>query len=288
MPYPVFNNLRIRFGAIVLLAMLPAIGLMIFNSIEQRRMVTQHAQQQAQMLLLHAIQDQEQLVDGARQMLTTLAHLPQLQTGGWENCGAFFSGLIQEYPQYANVGMAAANGDLLCSAVMPLAPVNYADLQWFQDVLARRSFTVGEYIIGRVTGVALLPFAYPVLGEHGEITLVLRGGIDLRWLNALAARAELPEGTVLSVMDQNGTVLARSLSPEDYVGKAFPEAAIIKAVRERSAGTAEIPGLDGVTRLYAYAPLSSQTSGNTFIAIGIPVETAYAEGMRVLTRNLII
>jgi hypothetical protein len=55
---------------------------------------------------------------------------------------------------------------------------------------------------------------------------------------------------------------------------------------ENLEGTTEMPGLDGVPRLYAFAPVRSGRETNLFACVGIPTSIAFAETEQILIRNL--
>jgi len=113
--------------------------------------------------------------------------------------------------------------------------------------------------------------------------------LDLSWLNHLAADALLPEGSTLTVLDGDGVVLARYPMAEAWVGKAVPDAPLVRAVLTgREEGTAEAPGLDGVPRLYAFRRLPvPRDAGDLYIGVGIPTAVAVADANRALGRNIL-
>ena len=176
---------------------------------------------------------------------------------------------------------------MLCSAVPLSGPINIADRQYFQQTLQMRDFGTGTYQIGRITGVPSINFGYPVLDEQGQLQAVVFAAVGLDWLNQLVADAQLPEGATFSVIDRQGTVLARIPDSQTWVGKSVPETQIFQAIqRQQGQGTATVPGLDGVTRLYGFSPLGGVPQGSVYASVGIPTAIAYAEADRALARNL--
>jgi signal transduction histidine kinase len=122
---------------------------------------------------------------------------------------------------------------------------------------------------------------------QGEVKGVVFAALDLAWLNKLAAEAQLPQGSTFTVVDRNGTILARYPDPEKWVGQPVPETPIFKAIEAQQwKGTAEVPGLDGVRRLYVFAPIAGLEGGGIVCAVGIPTAVVFAEVNRMLFRNL--
>jgi len=152
-------------------------------------------------------------------------------------------------------------------------------------VLESRDLVIGDYIVGRVTGKATLGLGYPVLDEAGEVRAVLYAGLDLDRLNKIAAKTRLPTGTTLTVIDRKGTILVRFPDPEKWVGKSMPETPLFQTILHQGEGTAELPGMDGVPRLYGFTRLGK--TGDAYVSVGIPKEVAFAPANHLLTRNLI-
>ncbi len=279
-----FFSLRFRLILLVLLAILPAAGLILYTAAHERQAVAEAARQGTLLLASHVSVQQDLLTESTRQLLAGLAHLPEVKGGDAEACSALFAALLAEHPLYANLVVTRPNGDLWCSAVPPDGPVNYADRAWFQEAVRTRRFVAGGYIMGRVTRRSMATFAYPLLDEAGQMQGVVATGLDLAWLNRYLAQTSLPEGAVLTVLDGQGTVLARTLEGEKWVGKTAPDVEIIQIVlAQRGPGTVEARGVDGVRRLYAFAPLA----GNSRVLVGIPTAQVYGEADRMLRGNLI-
>jgi PAS domain S-box-containing protein len=261
----------------------------LYTGLEQREQATINAEAEVLRLARLAASNQASLIDGGQQLLVALAHLPAVREGDRAACDAILASLLQQYAYYANLGVAAPNGDLLCSALPHNGPVNYADRDWLQEAVKTRNFVTGQFLIGRLTGKAILPMAYPGLDEAGRVQYVVFAAIDLAWLNQLAAKAQLPEGSVYTLIDRQGTILARHPDPQQWVGQALPEAPIIETVLARAVeGTAEAVGVDGIRRLYAFTPLGIAGEANRqYVSIGVPAGVAYADVDRSVAVHLV-
>jgi signal transduction histidine kinase len=274
---------------LALLAVVPALALAAYMNVEERHRSAARVQGDSLRLARLVSADQERLIEGARQLLMTLARLPVVRGGDAGACHALFTDLVRQYPSYVNFVVIAPDGDVWCSGIPMNAPVDAADRAYFRRAIQTRDFAVGEYQIGRISHRAVLVFGYPVLDDAGGIRAVVSAALDLAWLSEFASRAQLPPGSMLTVIDRNGTILARYPDPGQWIGKRMPESDIVKAVLAgQGAGTAEGPGADGVPRLFAFAPLGGTPQGvDAFVSIGIPATVAYAEADRTLMRNLL-
>src|SRR2546430_13524998 len=212
-----FSSLRARLLLLVLLAVIPALGLILYTDLEQRRLAANQAQEDALRFARLAAADQAQLIQGAHQLLAALSQLPAVRENDSETCTALFTNLLKQYPVYANLGAARANGEVFCSVAPITQPVSVAGSAWFQRVVQRRDFTIGEYQRSLVIGEFTLVLGYPVLDVAGQVQVVVAAALDLSRLNQLVAQARLPEGATLIAVDRNGTIIARYPDPWQWV-----------------------------------------------------------------------
>lgn len=278
-----FSSLRFRLVALVILASVPAFGLIIWNNLEQRADKRDAAKVLAQEVTEATAAQEAQVLQSARELLSQLTAAPQVTGGDIAACEEYLAGVLAIEPRYAGFGVTNLDGDIYCSGTD--AHPNVADRAYFQRVIASGEFAVGDYVIARDGAeTPVLSFASPIFDERGQLAGMVATGVNLDWLNEFSARLTLPEGATLTVIDGNGVVLARQPDPEGYVGKAVPEAPLLEHVLAEGKGTAEAPGLDGVERLYAFAPMGG--GSGAFVAFGVPASTAYAGIDRTLYRNL--
>ena len=282
------SGLRVRLLLLVLLAGLPSLGLILYTGLEQRRLAATQVQDNALRVARMASAEQERFIEGAHQLLTALARLPEVRAGQPGPCNALLADMLKQYPLYVNFGVTTADGLIICSAVPIDKPVPATDRAWYQRTVKTGTFAIGDYQIGRITGKPTVNFGYPLFDEDGKLHGVVYAALDLTWLNRLAAEARLPAGAALTVIDSRGQVLARYPESDKWVGKSAGEAPIVKTMLQtKGEGTAEERGMDDVPRLYAFAPLrGAKEAGYVYISIGIPAEVAYRDAERSLKRNL--
>src|SRR5262249_30134046 len=155
----------------------------------------------------------------------------------------------------------------VCSSALPARPPrNPVDRPWFQRALASRGFAVGDYQIGRVTGKPSLGFAMPMLAEDGRVEEIIYAALDLAYLDRAINSAKLPAGATFTLIDRNGTVLARQPDPQAWVGKSIMQSELYRTIQRHGPGDFEAMGLDGVPRLF-YA-LEVDAGHGVYAAIG--------------------
>jgi signal transduction histidine kinase len=283
------GSLRARLLLLVLLAAIPALGLALYTNLEERQLRKALVQEHAMRLSRLVSADYERLIEDAQQLLVTLAQLPAVRDSNQSACNALFADLLAQRSSYANLGVIDADGNISCSA-LPTGELYLGDRVYFRRALATRDFAIGEYQIGRITGKASVNFGYPVLDDAARVQAVVFAALDLAWLNKLAGQAGMPAGTMLTVIDRNGTILSRYPDEGKWIGKLMPERFVLNAIQnQKGNGTTDAPGTDGIPRLFSFAPFGGAVqSADAYVSVGIPAAVAFAGVNQILARNLAV
>ncbi|HBB15721.1 MAG: hypothetical protein A3J94_07135 [Syntrophus sp. RIFOXYC2_FULL_54_9] len=285
-----FYSLRGRLIFVLLLAVIPALVLLLYTASEERsREIAEFEDNAVRLASIIAIQE-DQLINTTRQLLIALSHFPSVIDGNSAECNQLFSTLREKYYQrYANLGTVKSNGDVVCSALPLAGPLNIVDRQYFKNAIKTRDFSMGDYQIGRVTGKPSVNFGYPVIDKRGNINGVVFTAMDLEWLNRfeIEVTSQLPKDSSLTKIDSKGIILAHQNGHKELLGKPFPIKPILEAIKTQDKGTVKAIDSDGILRIYAFGPLHSKmASGKMYVILGIPEEVAFSEINHILTRNL--
>jgi len=103
-------SLRFRVLSLVVLTVVPILGLTVFTSIGQRAQQAVQVQQEELRLARLAALDQERVMEGTRQLLSTLAQLPAVHGGEGDTCSKLLAGIVQQNQLYANLGVISLEG----------------------------------------------------------------------------------------------------------------------------------------------------------------------------------
>jgi signal transduction histidine kinase len=282
------SSLRVRLILLVLIATLPALVLTLFTGIEQRQQAAVAAQREAMRLVRLASVNQENLIENTRGFLVALSHSLALRDENLQGCQDVFSHLlVSHFPFYAAFYVADLNGNVLCSMEQGDLPGNLIECDHYQELVQADDFVVSRYHICRNSGKAVISMGLPLRNADDERVGVINVSVDLAWINDLARNAQLPPGSTLTVLDNQGVILAHYPDPENWLGEEVPEGTILDDILKHREGTAEALGPDGLQRLNAFIPLSG-AGGRVFVNLGLPTEVAYAEANRTMRRNLIL
>lgn len=285
---PIFSGLRGRLLLFLLVAMLPALGLILYTAFHSWKLAEAYTRDETARLVRLASSDYQRLVEGTRHLLGALAGMTEVRERDAASCSALFGRLKTGYPHYANLGAIDPGGNIFCSATPLAARTKAGDRSYFRRAVETRGFVIGEYQIGRITGMPVVVFGYPSFDGAGRLRAVVFAALDLTWLNQLAVRARLPVDSALTLLDAEGTILNRHPDPEKWIGKKYPTAPLVQAVLANpGGGSIEVTGMDGKQRLYTYAPLiDTPKGGRLYITLGIPQDVAKSELRQVLARTL--
>jgi PAS domain S-box-containing protein len=282
-----FASLRSRLMLLVILAMIPSLLLVAHLFSVERRTGVAAAEADALRLAQLAAYGHARLIHGARELLTTLAELPEIRDGDPARANALLQRLLPNYRTYVNLGLVSRDGDVIASAVPMQQPVSVTDRPWFRRALATRDFAVGEYQTGRITGRPQLNFGHPVVNAAGEVQAVAFASVDLFVVGRQLLPVVLPPGSELLVVDRQGLVLSRQPPSDQRLGLAAPQVEILKSVAGfRGEGTTQAV-TEGRAWLYAYSPVGTKYGVDGYATVGIPLETAYAGANRMLRDHLL-
>jgi signal transduction histidine kinase len=283
------KSLRIRLLLLVLVAVIPALGAIAYTASEQKKIAVAEIQRNVLRLVEFSTHEEEQVLQGTRQILIVLANYVRKADINLSECNAFCADLLKQFKRYANIGVVKPSGDVFCSAIPLKEATNAADRSWFQRAVASGDFAFGDYQVGRITGKPVLVLAYPFRFAAGEPAAVVFAALDLEWLNRyiLKVESQLPDGFTITQIDANGVVMARRPDAEDWLGRFMFEQSFLREILSQSTGVIEAPGDHKLPFIYAFAQLhSSLIKQPLYMVLGIPRRSAFADANRILRRNL--
>ena len=286
-----FTKIRNSLVLLVTLIVFPSMIAIIFYALsEQRREARLQAQETALRIARLSAREQERLITGAHHLLMALAELPKVRQRQAAKCSLLFAGLLKKFPQYTNIAAVTPQGDIFCSGLSShsTAP-NIADRGYFQEALKQRRLGVSHVLVGRMSGQPKISIAYPSFDPDGAVHAVVFVGLDLSWLNTIAAQAQLPPQATLLAIDENGIVFVRYPEQKQGSDKPAVNPSLVRTIVEQKEGFTEADGPDGVRRLFGFTTLHRfSKTGALFVSVGIPGEVAFANSTRIFYSSLMV
>jgi PAS domain S-box-containing protein len=266
------------------LAFLPLVVMEINTASEQIARAKENTKAEALRLAGVFSNTQEMLIDSVRQLLTVMAQLDSVKAQSRSESEPLFEQMLKQNPLFSIVATLDAQGNVIASAPPVTEPTNLSDRAFFQRAVQTKAFTVGEFIIGRISKKPSFHLALPMIDPNGNITGVVYVGLDLRTVSDFGTRVKLPPGSSIAMVDEHDAFLMRYPDPEKWVGKKMPIAEKFRSAE--NAGSMEAVGADGVERIYGMTRLKAPGIGNLSVLVGISKKEAYAPFQKRLYEQL--
>jgi signal transduction histidine kinase len=215
-------RLRTRLVSLGLLATAPALVVILYTQSLERQGARERTVSGIHQITQLAASRQAAVFDGVERLLLTLVKLPEIQSTDPARCKALLPAVLRDHPDYVNIWVnkrdkpfcAAIEIDRKQQAINP-------DRSWYRQAVATRTTAVGDFQISPTNGKPDVALAHPIINSAGEVEGIVAAAIGLELLNEVAARAQLPTGTTLALIDRHRRILARY--PPGPIGEVMPE-----------------------------------------------------------------
>ncbi len=271
---PFSSRLAVRVVLVVVMVIVPALGIIIYDQINDRRRAREEAVESANRLAHLAANEQSRVLEGVQRLLGTLALFPALRDGDLAGCQHLLPDVLRRHRDYINIFVDNGDGAMLCAA-MELPPTrevyNAKKTSWFERVMQTHAPAAGDFQISRLTGRPAIILAAPITAASGRIERVVAAVIALDQLNATFDTVKLPRGATLTLTDQRGTILVRTPSSPAMIGARhaqFPIASVASSLHERGS-MIESTGSDGIRRLYTVVPLDAGLGTGLYVTLDV-------------------
>lgn len=277
---------------LILLAILPALGIVLYSGLEQRRNSIERAKHDVLMLTHNMAEAQKEITRSTRQLLSTLALLPAIQAMELQESTKILGAVLAQNHNYHNLLLLDLNGTVVASG-KAFAGKNLADRKHVKEALVSKKFTVGEYIVtrsGTEIPYPIFAFASPLLDQKGEIKGLLTTGIMLATFSRFHRVSTLPEKSFVAITDHQGIRLFYypAQGTTNPVGEPIRTKSWEIARKTQEPGIFFGAGSDGLRRIFAFEQirLNPEDVPYLYVWAGIPESHILAPANAALARNL--
>jgi len=267
---------------LVLVALAPPTMVAVTVALEEREENREHAQSDVLYTTRLAASDAQAAVDETATFLSAMAG-DLAARPGLAHCKRLLALVPRAADRYRFVGVARPDGRVYCGATAG----DVSTASWFRRAQRESGFVLGEFGAGPLSSRDALIGSHRVGQEPGEQPAVLFAALDLEQLTETLGFHEAPPDTIFGILDDRGTVVARQ-PPNGLVGRRLPERPLVETVLAQRQGTAELQGLDGVRRIYGFAPVEGEANGQLFVTAGRTSEMVFADPNDDLRRFLLL
>lgn len=238
--------------------LLPGVALVCWNAYSQFRQAEVAAEREAYNLAQITSDNTKLFLSDAEQLLQALVSRIQSRQNQNGACDLIFDEFKTLFPRFANLSQSTPDGYIVCSTMSQHdgKKTFVADTEWFKLVYQQKKFIIAPPYKGVVTGRMVSVLAYPIRNEAGKVTGALQLPIDLANFKLMPGTSKLPESTIVAIVDSHGVVIARSHSPEQFVGKNLRGVEAIEDLLKVKDGTVKSISSQGIERIYGFRPVS--------------------------------
>ena len=256
-------------------------ALFLYNWATLERGFEARSVEQAASIARHISDAHAKLLGSGRLILDLLSEVPEVQDFDPIPCHRLLASLREKYPGFMSFGVFHPNGDRVCGSRQTSNNLNVASRSWFRAALETRSFAVGQYQIGLMSGRPCLGLGKPLVDTAGNVQGVVYAALDLDGLAQRDVANILPEGGTFLLADRAGTIL--SVVPQPALGSpdtgvSIAQTELFQTMKSSPTGSSrELPGLDGRSLLYYFFNLGVSNDTAVYAAVGLPLEAGRAE-----------
>jgi signal transduction histidine kinase/ActR/RegA family two-component response regulator len=250
-----------RLAALVALPLLAVIALILFDA--ARRDIA-HATDEVRTVADETAARTERFLGDFRATLEAISQRPLVRAMDPANCDPALPTLRELYPRAGNILVVDTEGWILCGAKPPPggARMRILDMKLHQALIREGGFRLSQPLIGKISKTWGVTAVQAVSADDGRIVGAVGMAIELRNLQPFGTFENQDIGA--GIIARPGVVVARSVDPEQWIGKDVSDVPAVAAMLAQNEGTLRGNGLDQRDRLWAFRPVS----GTNWIAYG--------------------
>jgi diguanylate cyclase (GGDEF)-like protein len=272
-----------RILMLIAATMLLVAGGGLFNGLQLRRDRLDEARTDTVELARIAELDVGRVLEGARQLLATLAKLPAAD--GWDEraCSVITATASSDF-EYDHIVAVDSDRIIRCtsSGTTNLGTL-MSEPELYDRIVATGGFSVGAHGTGRLSGNEVIRVGYPVVDDAGAVIGAVYAGINATWLNTAIEQWQLAKSAEIQIADRNGVLVAR-YPQSQRVGQPIQDN-LKPFLSAANTGTVELMGVDGVARLYGYIPDEVGPSDGLAVFVGRDRDLIFADINRLIWHN---
>lgn len=253
------RSLRWWLAGLVTAVALPVLLLLIAVSISQVRREQAEARQSALRIAKASAARIHESYAESLALLDEMARRPAIVAMNPDACNAVFSA-IDFFPRYADIFLFDRSGRIVCAGNTDPRNESISNhaRDWITGQLRANRLTLKVPAVRAFDGrsVAVIASRTPSGG-----TIVLLEFVEMIGRNAL-----IP-GAVMTILDREGTIIARSAGAAEWTGRNVRGTRIAELAASFREGVAEARGVEGITRQYGFAQLPEF---GWYVYVGVP------------------
>ncbi|MGH6663865.1 MAG: sensor domain-containing diguanylate cyclase [Pseudolabrys sp.] len=248
-------SIRARLMILAVIAVVPLVAERIYNEQFDRAQRVEAAYQQALGLARQAAAAQNDVIVSTRAFLTVLAGTHVAASPTEPSCSGLLKSLVEPEPWIRVLSVADRTGRIICSSLPGGAGLDISKRSHFINAIKTGAFVVGDYFMGTRDKAPLIGTALPQRNADGSIESILVATLDLNWIGQIASALAVRSGSIMLLVDGQGTVLAHEPNPANWVGRRLGDHPLIRDILAQHEGVVTAASVDSIRRIFAFVAL---------------------------------
>ncbi|HET8877602.1 MAG TPA: PAS domain-containing protein [Casimicrobiaceae bacterium] len=269
------SSIGLRLALLALALGLPFVVYVGVNAARQASTAREFAQQRTLALARVVAARVDDVVGDNLIALALVRHGVTLDPSATSANDAFLDKIRGDLPgMVQNVGVWTLDGRNvgMLNRTSANAGRSIADRDYFRRAVQTSKTAIEGPLASDDDGNPVVAFARPVIGATGAVAGVVTLAIDLKQVQRhLDLGGAVPRGTVISIVNADGVVLARSVDPDRWIGMSVLAVGKARQHLASREGVDETVGADNVPRIAGYTQ-AKRTPWHVFV--GMPADAA--------------
>ena len=285
----VFSSLKKTLFTVVLMAMLPALGIIVYSGLQDQKRNSKENMLEAEETVSTLAFKSQSLTENTRTLLLTISLFDEVSQMDIPAVRAIFRTIVQQTSIYTNLALLSPNRQVLALARTNNDCTGLNNDALINEAVNRRSLVIGESSTNEVASPPHLHFAYPVYGLKEALVAVITGGLQADNYKIPEGRGVLTPGSRLGLLDNKGTVLSSYPQGQEFNVDAVAGWNILRRHDKRK-GVVHGVDIMGQKRTFVYQRLYLADSDNPYMTVllSMPEASFYSLGHRQLLTNLVL
>jgi len=281
------GSIRARLFTLVLAVAVPLVGLLMYwiwwGARDEARDARASSFSLAQLGAAHT----DQFFAEMETLLAGLSRRPLIRAMDPSQCDPIIDELRDLDRRYAGLAVIDRSAQVVCSTVQPtdIPLASLTATRWYQRMMVTDGFVVGDPFFGPATGSWVSVMSYPIHDTTGAVAGRVALPVDLVESQSALTGITLPAGAVITVLDDEGTVVGRSLQPELWIGRNVRDAEVTGRVLAQPEGRVEARDPDGVRRIVGYTTVRG---AGWHLYVGFPSAEVYGSIRAAVLRSSMV
>lgn len=235
-------SIRRLITVLLTIAALPGLVMVIYGYIGVRDEAVARAREEIRSAAEMAAATQEQVVEGVRQILATVASGPSVRRNDLlDLCYEYLTNISRTFPNYGSISVVDLQGRPRCLSDASTKAVAVRERPVFERAIASRQFAMDDYSMEASTSGGEIGFAMPVFDYAETLKGVAYAAVDLALASARLESLVVSDLVTVRIADAKGTVLATNNRRAQVIGAPISDSALLQFIAKPSAEGRVIP-----------------------------------------------